>query len=51
MVGFIVGLLIGCFFCVLVMSLCNVASDSDKYITGINGNKDKEKEDEKYDSI
>ena len=44
MVGFIVGLLIGCFFGVLVMSLCNVASDSDKYIKGINENKDKEKE-------
>lgn len=51
MVGFIVGLLIGCFFGVLVMCLCNVASDPDKYITGINENKDKEKEDEKYDSI
>lgn len=46
MVGFIVGLLIGCFLGVLVMCLCNVASDSDKYIPGINEKKDKEKENE-----
>ena len=46
MIGFIIGLFLGTFIGVAVMCLCNVASDSDKYITAINEKKDKEKENE-----
>ena len=49
MVSFIVGLLVGCFIGVLVMCLCRVASESDKYITDIEEDRDKKREDEHVD--
>lgn len=49
MVSFIVGLLVGCFIGVLVMCLCRVASESDKYITDIEEDRDKKMEDDHVD--